>query len=94
MKRSEYQGAIDSANQIKTLVGKAYRFYVGNRIPKDPHEVIALAEKIRKEEALREQADKARAYIKQVGKERKQRERAARRAKLKSAYNFISGKKN
>ena len=83
---NDYSGAIESAKQLKKLLGKAYRFYVGEQIPKDPHEILALAEKVRKDEELRGKADEAREYIKKTWKERKRRERMERRAKLKRLF--------
>jgi len=83
---NDYSGAIESAKQLKKLVDKAYHFYVGTKLPTDPQELIDLAEKVKKEEALRDRADLAREYIKKTLKERNQKERAARRATLKSLF--------
>ena len=81
--KNDYQGAIDSAKQLVTLGKKVYKFYRGETIPNDPKEIIELAKKVKEEEKLLGEAEKAKAYIKKTWKERDQKIRAARRAKLK-----------
>ena len=83
---NDYSGAIESAKQLKKLLGKAYRFYVGEQLPKDPEELIKFAKELKRKEALQDQADIAKKYIIKTLKERKQKERAERRAKLKSFF--------
>lgn len=83
---SDYEGAIIAAKQLKKLMGKAYRFYVGEQIPKDPQAIIDLAKKVKKDEALRKEAKVAKEYIKKTWKERKHQERMERRAKLKRLF--------
>ena len=85
-KGNDYSGAIESAKQLKKLLGKAYRFYVGEQLPKDPEELIKFAKELKRKEALQDQADIAKKYIIKTLKERKQKERAERRAKLKSFF--------
>lgn len=83
---NDYSGAIESAKQLKKLLGKAYKFYVGERLPKDPEELIRFAENLKKKEALQDKADEAKAYIKKTLKARSDKERAERRAKLKRIF--------
>lgn len=83
MSGSDYQGAIDSAKQLVKLTKMLIKYYRGEQIPKDPKEIIALARKVRDEEKLLKEAEEAREYIKRTWKERDQRARARRRAKLK-----------
>lgn len=82
----DYSGAIESAKQLKRLMGKAYRFYVGEQIPKDPQAVIDMAKRVKREESLRSEAEIARDYIKRTWSERRKKERAARRAKLRKIF--------
>lgn len=83
---NDYSGAIESAKQLKKLIGKVYRFYAGPKIPKDPQAVIDFARNLKKQEALKDEAELAREYIKKTLKERNQKERAARRAKIKRLF--------
>lgn len=87
-KGNDYSGAIESAKQLKKIMGKVYRFYAGTQIPSDPQAVIDMAKQLRKDEALRDEAETAREYIKKTLKERNQKERAARRAKLKGLFHI------
>lgn len=84
--KNDYQGAIDSAKQLVTLGKKVYKFYRGETIPSDPQAIIDLAKKVEKEEKLLDEAEKAKAYIKKTWRERNQKARAARRAKLKKLF--------
>ena len=83
---NDYEGAIIAAKQLKKLLGKAYKFYVGERLPKDPEELIKFAKELRKKEALLDEADEAREYIKKTLKARSDKEKAERRAKLKKLF--------
>jgi hypothetical protein len=85
-KSNDYEGAIIAAKQLKKLMGKAYRFYVGERLPKDPEELIKFAKELRKKEALLDEADIAREYIKKTLKARSDKKKAERRAKLKRLF--------
>lgn len=80
---NDYQGAIDSAKQLVKLGRKLYNFYAGPQIPKDPEKIIEMAKNLEKEEKIIDEAEKAKEYIKKTLKERDQKARAARRAKLK-----------
>lgn len=83
---NDYQGAIDSAKQLVSLGKKVYKFYRGETMPSDPKEIIELAKKVKEEEKLLDQAEEAKEYIKRTWKERNQKARAARRAKLKKLF--------
>lgn len=83
---NDYEGAIIAAKQLKKLLGKAYKFYVGERLPKDPEELIRFAENLKKKEALQDKADEAKAYIKKTLKARSDKEKAERRAKIKRIF--------
>lgn len=85
-KSNDYEGAIIAAKQLKKLMGKAYRFYVGEQIPNDPQAIIDLAKRVKRDEALRKEAKIAKEYIKKTWKERKHQERMERRAKLKKLF--------
>lgn len=85
---NDYQGAIDSAKQLARLGKRVYNFYVGPKIPKDPEEIIRLAEQVKKEEELFDKAEKAKEYIKKTWQERDQKARAARRAKLRKIFHI------
>ena len=83
MRENEYQGLIDSAKQLHKLSKKVVEYYRGPQIPKDPKEIIALAKKVKEEEKLLDEAEKAREFIKNTWKERDRKARAKRRAKIK-----------
>ena len=83
---SDYSGAITSAKQMYRLMKKAYGFYAGQQLPKDPDELIKFAEKLKKQEALRERGETAKAYITKTLRERKDRERSERRARIKKLF--------
>jgi hypothetical protein len=85
-KGNDYEGAIVAAKQLKKLVGKAYRFYVGERLPTDPEEIIKFAAELKRKEALQDRADEAKEYIKKTMKARSDKERAARRAKIRRIF--------
>lgn len=88
--KNDYQGAIDSGKQLVKLTKMLIKYYRGEQIPKDPKEIIALAKKVREEERLLEEADRAREYIKRTWKERDQKARAKRRAKLRKIFHLSS----
>lgn len=85
-KPNDYEGAIIAAKQLKKLMGKAYRFYIGDQIPKDPQAIIDLAKQVKKDEALRKDAEIAKEYIIRTWKARKHEARMKRRAKLKKLF--------
>lgn len=83
---NDYEGAIIAAKQLKKLLGKAYKFYVGEQLPKDPEELIKFAKELKKKEALQDEADLAKEYIKRTLKARSDKERAERRARVKRIF--------
>lgn len=83
---NDYSGAIESAKQLHTLGKRLYNFYVGEKLPKDPQALIDLAKKVKKEEALRQEAKIAKEYIETTLKNRKKEEKMERRAKLKRLF--------
>lgn len=89
-----YDGAIESAKQLIKLGKTVKNFYFGKSIPKDPHEVIALAKKVRKEQEIKKEADQAREYIKKTWKDEDRQARLRRRAKLKKILGIKNETKN
>ena len=87
--KKDFEGVIDVAQKISKIINK-------NRIPKDPLEVIALRNKMQKEEDTFQKARRAKQDIinlRKTWKERKEYQREAdrmyRRYKIQKAFGVL-----
>lgn len=78
-----YDGAEESIRQLIHLSKKAYKAFKGPEIPKDPEEILKLAEQVARQDKIRYDAQKAEQYIKSTWKKWDREARLKRRAKLK-----------
>lgn len=88
-KKKDFEGIIDVAQKINKIINK-------NRIPKDPHEIIALRDRMQKEEDTFQKARRAKQDIinlRKTWKERREYQREAdrlyRRYKIQKAFGVL-----